>query len=156
MDSMQAALNKVIEGVPRLLLRDVVAKKLHSVGISADPDLVERIADHALNGNTEPILWDDKSNIDLKVTLSFSGMDFADAEKRIERLLASMPTTIETTSTKIAKDLLRALKRRWSEEYSLQVSEQTGFRRRLERRWGRVRINMHAATFSLGTNRSMI
>jgi hypothetical protein len=138
MDDMQALLDKQLAEVPRLLLRNIVAKKLRSAGIASTPDLADQLIDHALSGNPEPFRCDDKSNDDSKVTLSFSDEDIADAEQKLSRLLSLLPNIIENTSMRIARALLPALKKRWIEEYSLQLKEQCDFRERLENRWGKA------------------
>jgi hypothetical protein len=138
MGNMQAILEKTLKDVPRLILRDMVTKKLRGAGIDSTPNLIDRMLAHILSGNHELFRWEDGRDVDLEVILSISDTDATDAEAMIARLVASVPDIIADVSEHISKVVLKTLKKEWREEYALQRKEQRGFRTRLEKRWGKA------------------
>jgi hypothetical protein len=136
MDNLQKLLDQQFQELPRLMLHEFIKKKLVAANVDPAPDLIGRIVDHAFNGNPQPFQWEDKNNVDATTTLSFPNDDIAESERIFSRFSASLPTIMESVSTTVAKSVLTTLKERWAEEYSLQLDDHAGFRKRLEKRWG--------------------
>jgi len=139
MVNLQKLLEKQINSkVPRLLLQRLVEKKLQGAGVKAKPKLVDKIVSHILNGSSKKLKWNDGSNVDKCIKLSFSKEDVADIEEGYSRLTDSLPEILEKSSSEIAKVLFRSLRKRWSEEYFFQQEEFSEFRVQLEWRWGKA------------------
>ena len=138
MDTLQKILDQQLKTYPRIALQKVIEKKLISVGLHSDPSLVDQIINKVLTNDSSVIQWDDGKDTNSSITLSISENDIAEIEKMFGRLMESIPNLIETTSTKIAKSLLKSLKKKWLEESLYQKQEWRIFRSNLGKRWGKA------------------
>ncbi|CAE6754636.1 DUF5677 domain-containing protein [Paraburkholderia haematera] len=142
MHIIQPLLEKQLKEIPRLIMSNSIKEKLLAAGVDPSETLVDQLVEHSFSGNTEPFTWDDGEQTESmgtkNVTLSFSDEDVANVEETCARFLENIPTMIEEVSGDIAKSLLKTLKKNWKEEYSLQIRDEKGFRRRLEKRWGKA------------------
>jgi Family of unknown function (DUF5677) len=137
MDVLQRALIQGVASLPQLFLEKLIAKKLRDKGIKVPKSLPGKIARHIRSGNAEPFRYKGDTRVQ-KVTLAFTE---ADADK-IERALGvfcekQLPSVFVEVAGRLSKTILRNLKSRWAHEQALQESDLSGFRERLESRWGK-------------------
>ena len=133
---LQDALNGTLSDVSEQFLQRLIEKKLRGQGMKFPDALPERIARHILSGNKEVIDIDSSSG---DVTLEFDQSEIDDLVKAIRQFRKKdLPRIIESAATSGANDIFRDLKARWSEEYSQQVADISGFRERMEARWGKA------------------
>lgn len=125
-----------IHNVPRIILEDLIEKKLSEVAAQSRLGLVSGIANHILSGSLESFKWNNGDLNDVKISPEFSNKDLADINQKVESITKLMPSIIENIASEISIDILNTLKENWQEEYQLQKNDCDGFRIRLEDRWG--------------------
>jgi hypothetical protein len=136
MDTLQKAIENTLNDLPRKLIVDLVSKKLEAQGVKLSKHEFQRLRDHLLKGNREPITFKRKSGEHKNLNIDLN----EETSKTIERLTTffenDFPGVLEKLQSRFAKSIFIDLKRKWKAESSLQRSEIAGFRKRLERRWG--------------------
>lgn len=138
MRDLQQMLDRQLGEVPQLILNEAVKGKLQAAGIDASDTLVGQLVAHALSGNSDSFMWDNGSEVQTQVSLSFNAEDIAKLEEKCAGFVSSIPKMIDDISDGIAQSLVKTLKKDWRKEYSLQINDRKGFRSRLERRWGKA------------------
>jgi hypothetical protein len=137
MNTLQDALDKLIAEIPARFLEKAIAKKLREQGISEPKSLSAKLAKHVLQGNSRPLKVRTKKHSG-EISLSFTENDLDELMKEIDSFFKTkLPKLIDDVAPKAAKDLLRALESRWPSENTAQLADITGFRTRLEDRWGK-------------------
>lgn len=136
MTLFQDLFEKQIQEIPHLILESLIEKKLAEHNINVKAGLAGAIAKHILIGNSESFKWDDGDLIDSKISLEFSDEDFAIIKDKVERVVDSIPSLVESVFTEISEIILSTLKENWQEECRLQKKDCDDFRTRLEGRWG--------------------
>jgi hypothetical protein len=132
MDVLQDALNEATAALPAFFLQKLISKKLREQGIKRTKGLAEKLAKHILEGNREPI--EHPRNI----TLAFTKADADEIERAIEQFCdTQFPKIIPDVARRTSKTVLKDLRCRWPNEYALQNKDLSGFRKRLEDRWGK-------------------
>jgi hypothetical protein len=134
MDVLQQVLQKQLERVPELLLEKLVSKKLRAQGLKPAKTLCEKIASHILSGRRGSFKYG--AGRRRNVTLSFSQTDADEIERAVERFQKDLPGLLVTIAHRVSKDTLRNLESGWQKEYKLHRADISGFRTRLEERWG--------------------
>jgi hypothetical protein len=135
MDVLQKSLDRALTALPELFLEKSIAKKLQDQGIKGPKSLSHKIARHILSGKTQPLKLGSKHP---DITLTFNEAD-ANAITRDSQdfLKTGLPKLLPQVASRLSKGVLRNLKSRWAEEHALQNAELSGFRERLEERWGK-------------------
>jgi len=133
MGELQAVLDEQLAETPRLLLRQLITEKLRDASLPITSDLVEGLTDHILAGNLDTFHWEDGEPEQRTVQLDFKDEEISN---KVNKLLENLPSIIDDLSQRAAKSAVRSLRKRWSGEYFYQTMELSGFRERLEARWG--------------------
>ncbi len=136
MGLIQEIFDTTLSAAPRMALSIWVKKKLDAEGLKHTDEMIETIVAHLFEGNAEPFRWE--YGDDREISININDEDIVELEESVQRLIASLPGLIETTSQSIADTLLRDLKAGWKKEHKLQVKDRTGFQFRLEKRWGKA------------------
>jgi hypothetical protein len=136
MGLIQEIFDKTMDAAPRTALSIWLKKKLSAEGLKHTDELVDAIVEHLLTKSAEPFAWDDGDDRD--ISIEFTDKDAAELAEAIDRLIASIPALVETTSENIADKLLHDLKSKWKAERKLQIRDRKGFQSRLEARWGKA------------------
>ena len=124
--------------LPALSLQNLISKKLQEQGIKPPPGLCEKIAEHFLAGKPGPFQFNNPK-FPKDVRLTFSKADADELGRAIGRFCEThIPKIIPDVAHRTAKSVLKDLKSRWSNEHTLQEAELSGFRERLEGRWGKA------------------
>ena len=132
MDVLQDALNQTTAALPALFLQKLISRKLQEQGIKRTKGLSERLAKHILEGNSEPF------EHSREITLTITKADADDIEQAIERFCdTQLPKIVPDVARRTSKTVLKDLKSRWPDEHALQNKDLSGFRDRLEDRWGK-------------------
>jgi hypothetical protein len=136
---MQREIDRLMKETPRMALVELLPRKLEAVGVVPKPELVEELTDHLLKGGGANFSWGGgKDEETVNARLKFDGDDIAEVQGYLDRLAAKFPQFIEESSREAAKLILDALTKNWPEELKLQNEETSGFRERLEGRWGKA------------------
>ena len=106
MSKIRSHFNELIQQVPKLILKQIVVKKLHKCGLAQeDESFVTAITEHIISGTEEEFEWDDDKYDDL--IISFTEADADEIQKRIDRFLKEgIPAVVQTTITETTKDLV--------------------------------------------------
>jgi len=136
MDTLQQSLNHAVKDIPAIFLENLISKKLQKQGITKPRDLSRKLARHILSRTGEPFRYNSRKysgNIDL----AFDEADADEIARAFDRFQKEqLPKILPEIAQHLSKTVLKDLKSRWSGEHAQQVEELSGFRQRLEERWG--------------------
>jgi hypothetical protein len=136
MDVLQRALDEAMQSLPSLFLEKLITKKLQGQGITPPKSLPAKITKHILSGAAESFKYSGgKQTGDVALTLK---EDDADEITRGVDIFCEtqLPKVLRDVAARVAKPILKDLESRWFDEHSLQQADLSGFRARLESRWG--------------------
>jgi hypothetical protein len=137
MNVLQKALEDATAKLPALFLQNLISKKLQEHGVTPPKGLSEKIAEHFLAGNREPFRYNGR-NFPKDVRLTFTELDADELTQAINRFCETQfSKIIPDVACRTAKSVLKDLKCRWPNEHTLQEGDLSGFRERLEERWGK-------------------
>lgn len=95
-----------------------------------------KLTDHILSGSAEPFSSDSGADQE-NVTLTLKDGDFEEVSKDIDHFVDErLPEKAHNVAAPISAIFLKDLKSRWLGENTLQVSDVTEFRERMQERWG--------------------
>jgi hypothetical protein len=118
-------------------LKELIAGKLSSNGISAQESLVAKLVDHILAGNSHTFVWDDGKPQSGEIEIAITNDEISELDNRITVFLKNdIPSIIETSADRAADDLLTSLKREWPNQAYWERSVTSEFRESLQTRWG--------------------
>lgn len=131
MGVLQKALIESLDGLPHLLLKASLEKKLAEQGCK-DEELADKIA--------SAILAADHSNedidLDVPFDIEFSEADNDDLQRQVDEVVSNMPTFIEEASKDFARGLLDVLRVKWIKQSSERSSESDEMRQKIAHNWG--------------------
>lgn len=131
-------LEQELRKVPHHLMEELIAKKFREMGTPAPEGVVRTILERILNGNNEPVSWDD-GGPNREISISISAEDIIDVERSVSKFAKSgIPEVIKNAVDGASDVLHEALKKNWAGEYELEQFLYDGFRERLEKRWGKA------------------
>lgn len=136
MDTLQQSLNHAVKEIPAIFLENLISKKLQKQGITRPRDLSRKLARHILSRTGEPFRYNSRKysgNIDLAFDKADAG-EIARAFDRFQK--EQLPKILPEIAHRLSTTVLKDLKSRWAGEYAQQEAELSGFRQRLEERWG--------------------
>jgi hypothetical protein len=138
MDTLQKAMNRSLEELPRLLLADLLDQKLRAQGIKLSKRRRDQLAEKILKEKLDAFDFDDgrKGSAKQKITIEFTDADSKFMEKKFEKFMDGLPALIEGLTEKTSRSILITLKRRWPNEFRAQRRELGDFRKRLRESWG--------------------
>jgi hypothetical protein len=136
-DSLQQAFEDGLANLPVTFLEHQISKKLKQQIVRPPKGLARKIAEHILSGSTEPFVFEHaahRKNIDLSIDDS----DIEQMTRAIKQFQEKqLPALISSITEKAAKSTLKTLKARWLDEQKLQEADLSGFRERMQSRWGK-------------------
>ena len=135
MSGFHKAFMAELSKAPMLILRQLIADKLDSEGLSDTPGLIDALTDHVLNGGKDHFDWDGGS--DRSVRIAFGAEDIEKLNTLTEDYLGALPELVTEVSSSSAEAILKDLKRDWPKQAEYEQNSRNGFRDRLEARWGR-------------------
>lgn len=136
MDILQEGLNQTLKDVPSLILQNLISKKLRKQGITASKDLSSKLAKHILCHSPKPFKYRSRK-VSGKIDLAFDQDDLNEIDRDPERFQTEqLPKLLPEVAHRISKIVLKDMKARWPNEQTLQQADLSGFRERLEERWG--------------------
>jgi hypothetical protein len=136
MDILQEGLNKTLKDVPGLILQNLISKKLQKQGITESKDLPRKLAKHILSRSEKPFRYRSRK-LSGKIDLAFDQDDLNEIDRALERFQREqLPKLLPETAHRISKMMLKTLRASWPKEQALQQADLSGFRERLEERWG--------------------
>jgi hypothetical protein len=135
MDVLQNMFDTQIAGIPRMILEQLVAKKLEEIGVETPGKLPQEIAEHLFSGATAPF---QSNEVPLDVSLVFSKEDLDAIELAGASVAKEMPARVQQIVNDAVATLLKTLKRKWPTEHAMEYAEQAAFVERLEDRWGKA------------------
>lgn len=136
-ENLQHVLYEELNKIPHRFLKDLITKKLDTFKISSE-DVVSKLVEHVLAGNTENLTWDNGGSDTQDITISITDEDIAGIKLELDKFLEEgLPSVIKTVSEKSATDLLASLKKRWPEQHAWEAATIASFRKNLEVRWGK-------------------
>jgi hypothetical protein len=131
MGTIQEAIEKVVQNLPRQLLSDLVVQKLDEQGVKLSAPELESLIKEILEGGERDtfFLRSERSETNRKVTLNFSAEDVAQFERKLDdftenRLQRVLETAIEDGSRKVSETLIG----NWTDESRRQRQETLDFR----------------------------
>jgi hypothetical protein len=137
MNVLQKALEKATAKLPALFLQNLISKKLREQGVRPPKGLSEKIAEHFLAGNRESFRYNGR-NLPKDIRLTFTESDADELTRAIDRFAETQfSAVILDVARRTAKSVLKDLRCRWPSENTLQEADLSGFRERLEERWGK-------------------
>jgi Family of unknown function (DUF5677) len=135
MDTIQNAMNDVIENVPADILSDLLDEKLRAQGIKLAKDKRKELAKRILKEKVDELTFD--ADTEFKdIVLQFTDADTDAVKARLETFLEKLPTFVQGFTNETADVLQKSLKRKWKAESRRQQRDLKGFRERLAERWG--------------------
>jgi len=134
---LQSALEQATAKLPALFFQDLISKKLQEQGIKPPKGLSEKIAEHFLAGRPGPFRSNGRG-LPKDVSLTFSKADADEVARATDRFCETqLPQIVSAVARRTAESALKDLKSRWPKENALQEADVSGFRERLEERWGK-------------------
>lgn len=142
---MQGALDELTSQLPRQLLRQLLADKLEKQGVTIKrrtlDTIIERILADGGSGNFEIEIDDGALE---GVLLDFSDEEIAEFDRKTQAFLKDeLPRIIVEAAGGSAASIGRTLRREWPERRAFELAESTGFRTRLDLRWGKALALLH-------------
>ena len=137
MDTLQKALNQASAQMPALFLENLISKRLKAEGVVSPKGLALEIAQHLLTGSTEPFISKNVAK-SRNINLSLTAADLDEVAKAIDAFSENqLPALLPLMAGKLSRSILKDLKTRWPDEQAQQEVDFSGFRARLEQRWGK-------------------
>lgn len=132
MDTLQNAMNKILEEVPLTILSALLDEKLREKNIKLSKRKLGDLTRRLLQENTGAITLSRRTDM----LIEFTDEDADHFAAKANEFLEQLPGLVEHLSDTAVVDILASLRRRWRKEADLQRREMNGFRKRLEERWG--------------------
>jgi len=140
MATLRQEMQKGVECLPRLALRQVVEKKLAAAGADLPDNAIDELVSHIMaRDEDDHFTWtsgEDDSGELKNITLSFDAKDAAEIEASVDKVLSDFPAIMQKALTESGELLFRQLRTEWEHEGARQRLETDAFRERLEERWG--------------------
>ena len=138
MDAIQKALHKVMETVPRRILAQLLAEKLHERKMKLSRKKLDELATRLLTEKTDVITFDHgkPSSRREDITIEITDDDIRFIEQRTNDFIAKFSEFAKSVSENITLEMHAALKKQFKTEFQQQRRDLADFRKRLERRWG--------------------
>lgn len=135
MQVLQQAIESAFDTLPELWLAALIRKKLAAKGVECSKADMERLVQHVRSRSDKPFRIR-RSGKNRQITIEFTQEEIDEAQKRLSGFIQNgLPEVVQKTTRKMAKEVLRDLKRKWPAESRFQRRELEGFRKRLYRRW---------------------
>ena len=131
-------MDKCLEELPRILLSDLLDRKLRAQGIKLSKRKLGEFTDKILNERLDRFDFND-GRIRFRrrhIAIEFTDADSQSVEGKFEKFTERLPELIEELTEKMCQSILGMLKRRWPSEARAQRRELNGFLKRLDKRWG--------------------
>lgn len=144
-EGMQGALDELSTQLPRQLLQQLLIDKLDKLGVKIKHRTLKTIVDSILaaggSGNLEIEVDDGALE---GVALDFSDDEIAEFDRQTQIFLKDeLPRIIVEVAEDSAASISRTLRRSWPERRAFELSQDAGFRARLELRWGKAFALLH-------------
>lgn len=132
--------------VPRMLATDLVRDKLAQLGHGANERLISRVVDELLADSSEEERAADVRRFELgdycgvddqELSIEFTPDDIVRLEEAFTDFTEELPDILRGAATEAAKVMLKSYENRWAEWQPHNENELTGFRLRLQARWGK-------------------
>jgi hypothetical protein len=137
MDTLQKSLNETVKDIPAILLQNLISKKLRKLGITPSRGLAKKLAKHVLSRASKRFTYNSRKHSG-NINLAFDEADANEIARAFERFQEEqLPKILPEIAQRLSKTVLKALKSRWPDEHAQQEAELSGFRQRLEERWGK-------------------
>jgi hypothetical protein len=128
---------QAVKDIPAILLEKLISKKLQKQGITKPGDLSKKLARHILRGTGEPFKYNSRKYSG-DINLAFDDADAGEITRALDRFQKDqLPKLLPEIAQRLSKSVLKDLKSKWPSEYAQQEADLTGFRQRLEERWGK-------------------
>lgn len=137
MSSLQTLLEEHVKNAPKLILIEILKKKLKKLDVEYSEALLEKLSTHIWSGSEEQFHWDDGKS-DQIIHLTFNDDDLQELSQKYEKYQEALPQILSKTAKQIARNTLPELRRNWPDEEALQFYELSLFREGIERRWGKA------------------
>lgn len=139
MSDLKKVLEEQIQGVPKLLLRHAVKKKLKDQAIEGE-SLLEALTDHILSESKDTFHWDDGQPDQTRdLHIEFTDEDSKDIEEAYKNFMKDgLPEVIQSSVKDGAKELVKALVKRWPEQKVEERNDMRHFRDRIDLRWAKA------------------
>lgn len=139
MSHLKKVLEEHIEDVPKLLLQQAVKKKIEEQGIEGE-GLLEALTDHILSGSKDTFHWDDGQPYQIRdLHIEFSDEDSKAIAEAYENFMKDgLPEVIQSSVKDGAKELVKALNRRWPEQKVEERNDMRHFQDRIDLRWAKA------------------
>jgi hypothetical protein len=138
MGTIQDAIEKIVQDLPRQLLSDLVVQKLDAQGVKLSAPELTLLTKEILQGGDKGtfLLRSDESGNQRGVTLDFSSKDVEQIEQKLNDFTENrLEQVIETALEDGARKLLTTLKANWVDESRRERQDTAAFRERLYERW---------------------
>jgi hypothetical protein len=133
MGILQQAFDAELGRLPNAILEDLISEKLEKAGISPDPDLLARIADHVDSGSEELLEWDGEGP-DVKVALD--SKDFETLSAKVGQLVETIPAAFDAVMRESARAILKEYKTGLRDVLLMNAVAFEDFRQGIDARWG--------------------
>jgi len=134
--SLQSAFDEAIAELPQTLFAGLLKRKLEAAGVKAKPALVRRLTEHAFAGGADGVEW---PGLPANVVIEFTQEDFDELDRAVDDLTQNeLPRIVHDAVSKGGVLTYKGLKRNWPAQYAWEQEQHSGFRERLEQRWGKA------------------
>lgn len=130
MGKLQDAFDAEMARLPEIAATQLVSEKLAELGVD-DAALAAKIAEHVLSGESDLLELDGPD-----IELAFTRDDRRRALQIGRNLVDALPAMLKELVEKIGVDFAQSFKDQWQERRFEYAAETSGFKRRLEQRWG--------------------
>jgi hypothetical protein len=136
MNTLQQALDQATANLPSLFVQKLIEKKLKEQGIKPPRGFCEKMAAHFVARKPEPFTFDSRK-LPKNIKLTFTNADADDIVRAIQDFCTTqLPKILPGLARKSAQSVLKTLRERWPGEQARQEEDLSGFRERLQERWG--------------------
>lgn len=153
---LQTLLEESLDDLPRLMAIELILGKLDGLDLVDPRTVAEAVADLVLKGEDD-LEWDESWGPEpagLEDRLTFTSEDLTELDRiHAEFRETELSGIVRGVAEDASRSMLLSMKRRWRSEHARQVERTTGFRMRLEQRWGKALDayrRLHTAALDVG------
>ena len=129
-------IRNILTGLPRTLLRDLLARKIRDAGAKLPIKAINAFADHILADAKHDFQWDDGQKDKKNIEISFTEEDLDEIKSVIQRVIEKTPDITLKAVKKTSSHLFQQISDEWIAGELIRQAEIEDFRARIEDLWG--------------------
>lgn len=130
------ALNEVLKGLPRTILRKLLLRKVKEAGVEIPEKVIDALANHILSNQEGDFVWHEGKDEITNLQLEITEKDQQELDEAITKVLKAIPEATEEAYKTACDVLYKRLLKNWPIEFAAQQFELQEFREQMEDIWG--------------------